>query len=75
MNSIYVLDIGYTQSTKLYKLKLVPVVEFNEGKTLSEIKDGLKGIDVKNIIVNPAHPHEIDSLKESGFNVTKLRLL
>jgi len=65
MSKLYLLDLGYLEDTVVYELVPKEIKRW-EQKSLDEILADLKTHNMKHVVVDSAHPREIEKMWNSN---------
>lgn len=73
MSKLYLVDVGYCDDTVVYELVPKEVLRFKQ-KPFAEVISALSHLKAVHLLVDSAHPREIDHFQGAGFNIVKGRL-
>ena len=73
VDNVYV-DLGIMDDTIVYELSLKVLARIPGGTSLDKIMKLLQHNDIRNVLVDPHNPREVDMMREAGFNAQRIIL-
>lgn len=73
VDNVYV-DLGIMDDTIVYELSLKVLARIPGGTSLDKIMKLLQHNDIRNVLVDPHNPREVDMMREAGFNAQRVIL-